>query len=368
MKLWGMMAILFAVVFFIIVFRKIRPWTKKILYLAVTLAGTIFAVYLFLFPLDPPLPTTGEYEVVEEEAFFSYVPRDQKMATDGEEREVPVLVYRPARPAKGGYGLVVFSHGSFGVAQSNESLFRELASHGYVVLSLSHPHHSFSAKLSNGKNVRIDGDFFKSVMRSPGAEDPEGTLRAFREWMGVRVDDLNTVLDGVLQGTSDLSPWIDTDRVILSGHSLGASAALAVGRQRSDEILGVIALEGPYVGDITGVEDGKYLFAATEYPLPVLHFYSDALYGKLDAVPLYARNANYLDGANGKFRNRHIAGAGHLGLTDLSLTSPVLTRFLDKKIGGQADTAPAYEILKAINRESLDFLKTLESGRKTPQE
>ncbi len=363
MKIWGMMAILFAVVFLVIVFRKIRPWRKKILYLAVALAGMLFATYTFLFPFDPPLPTTGEYEVVEEKAFFTYVPRDQKMTTDGEVREVPVLVYRPHKPAKGGYGLVVFSHGSFGVAQSNESLFRELASHGYVVLSLSHPHHSFTAKLSNGKNVRIDRDFFKSVMRSPGSEDPEGTLEVFREWMGVRVDDLNTVLDGVLQGTSDLSPWIDTDRVILSGHSLGASAALAVGRQRSDEILGVIALEGPYVGDITGVEDGKYLFTATEYPIPVLHFYSDALYGKLNEVPIYARNAAYLDGANGKFRNRHIAGAGHLGLTDLSLISPVLTRFLDKKIGGKPDTAPAYEILREINKESLDFLKTLESRK-----
>ena len=363
MKRWGGMAILFAVVFLVIVFRKIRPWRKKILYLAVALAGMLFATYTFLFPFDPPLPTTGEYEVVEEKVFFTYVPRDQKMATDGEVREVPVLVYRPHKPAKGGYGLVVFSHGSFGVAQSNESLFRELASHGYVVMSLSHPHHSFTAKLSNGKNVKIDRDFWKAVMHAPSSDDPEGTLEAFREWMGVRVDDLNTVLDGVLQGTSDLSPWIDTDRVILSGHSLGASAALAVGRQRSDEVLGVIALEGPYVGDITGVEDGKYLFTATEYPIPVLHFYSDALYGKLDEVPIYARNAAYLDGANGKLWNRHIAGAGHLGLTDLSLISPVLTRFLDKKIGGKPDTAPAYEILREINKESLDFLKTLESRK-----
>ena len=45
MKIWGVMAIVFAVVFFIIVFRKIRPWRKKILYLAVTLAGTSHGLF-----------------------------------------------------------------------------------------------------------------------------------------------------------------------------------------------------------------------------------------------------------------------------------------------------------------------------------
>jgi len=46
----------------------------------------------------------------------------------------------------GTYPLLFFSHGTFGIKDSNNSAFEELASHGYVVCSVDHPGHSFYTK------------------------------------------------------------------------------------------------------------------------------------------------------------------------------------------------------------------------------
>ena len=42
-----------------------------------------------------------------------------------------------------------------------------LASNGYVVIALDHPHHSFFAKDSSGKTVLVDMDFIQSAIRLP---------------------------------------------------------------------------------------------------------------------------------------------------------------------------------------------------------
>jgi hypothetical protein len=43
------------------------------------------------------------------------------------------------------------------------------------------------------------------------------------------------------------------------GHSLGGSAVLGIGRQRADIHI-VIALEAPFLYDIVGVDEGKFIF------------------------------------------------------------------------------------------------------------
>ena len=58
-------------------------------------------------------------------------------------REVPVHFFYPeqdaAHPER--FPLVIFSHGAFGYHKSNYSTYQELASNGYVVAALDHPHH-----------------------------------------------------------------------------------------------------------------------------------------------------------------------------------------------------------------------------------
>lgn len=178
--------------------------------------------------------------------------------------------------------MVVFSHGSFGVKESNETLYRELASHGYVVCSMDHTCHCFSAKLSNGKAVRVSGTYMKELAAVSPQDELKQSLPHFEKWMDLRTGDINFVLDTVIERVSEesgeLSVYglIDPSRICVMGHSLGGSAALGVGRQQ-DEIAAVIALESPFLCDIQGVDDdGNFIFEQSVYPVPVLNVYSDA--------------------------------------------------------------------------------------------
>ena len=51
--------------------------------------------------------------------------------------------------------------------------------------------------------------------------------------------------------------------------------------------------------------------------------------------------------------NHHVSGVGHFGLTDLSLSSPVLSRLMD---GQPSEPNPA-AVLAEVNRVSRVFLE-----------
>ena len=59
--------------------------------------------------------------------------------------------------------MLVFSHGAFGIKTSNTSTFTELASHGYVVVSIDHPYHSFYTVSEDGKVVTINPEYMQEV-------------------------------------------------------------------------------------------------------------------------------------------------------------------------------------------------------------
>src|SRR5690242_20293549 len=60
-----------------------------------------------------------------------------------------------APPASGhaGFPVVVFSHGYWLYPNQNDGLFEQLASHGYVVVSIDHPRDSVDVKLDDGRVV-----------------------------------------------------------------------------------------------------------------------------------------------------------------------------------------------------------------------
>ncbi len=151
----------------------------------------------------------------------------------------------------------------------------------------------------------------------------------------------------VVGGVYDL---VDTDSIGVMGHSLGGSAASGIGRQRTD-IGAVMALEAPFMDDIVGVEDDEFVFVNEDYPVPVLNVYSDSAWGHLTEWPQYARNAALLSDPQTNAFNAHIGGVGHLGLTDLALSSPFLVQLLD----GTRATGKSTESLGVISRLSLEF-------------
>lgn len=326
---------------------------------ALSLVLLVCTGWLLLFPKVTPLETTGTYQVKREDCFYADASRLEAYANDGSFRELPISFWYSAEvPEPRSCPLVVFSHGSFGVKESNETLYRELASHGYVVCSIDHTYHSFSSKLSNGKTIRVSGDYMKELASDSPQDKPEQSLQHFGKWMELRTGDINFVLDTVIERVSEenggLSVYglIDPSRICVMGHSLGGAAALGIGRQR-DDITAVIALESPFLCDIQGADaDGNFIFEESEYPVPVLNIYSDASWAHLREWKQYAENARLLDTESDDVQNMYLSGVGHIALTDLSLSSPFLTFILD---GFKTSDAPQ-ETLKKINEACLEFL------------
>lgn len=356
-NIWIILVVISVIALFVIIFRKIRPWRKKWLLLIVALIVTLFTAFQVLLPVHPIVAPTGEYSVVSSDDYFHYPTNNKQIETSKGSREVPVKLWHPEEIETINGKLILFSHGSFGVADSNDSLFNELASHGYVVASLSHPYHSFTTTLEDGSNVRIDRDYLQEILGAQGSDDLEKTLADLEKWSQVHEDDIVQVLEQI-QGEktqNDFLQTVNSNKVILMGHSLGGTAALNLGRER-DDIAAVVALESPFSGDIMDInDDDTYKFTNEPYPLPLLHIYSDATWNELDDSVLYEQNWNYINSENDQYENVYIEGSGHIGLTDMHRVSPILTNVID----GGLNSEDYDTILKQINEAVLLFLENL---------
>lgn len=356
-SIWIILLVIAAVTLVVIIFRKIRPWRKKWLLFILTLVVMLFTAFQVLFPILPVVAVTGEYSVSQTDDYFNYPTTNDQLETSEGNREVPVTLWHPEKVEDINGKLILFSHGSFGVADSNDSLFNELASHGYVVASLSHPYHSFTTTLEDGSNIRIDTGYLRNVMGTQGSENLEKTLTDLEEWSQVHEDDIVQVLEQIQAEKTEniFLRAINPDEVILMGHSLGGTAVINLGRKR-DDIVAVIALESPFSGDIMGInEDNTYEFTNEPYPVPMLNIYSDSTWDVLDELTLYTQNWNYINSKNDQYQNVHIEGSGHIGLTDMHRVSPILTNLIDGGLNSED-----YDIvLKQINEAILPFLDAL---------
>lgn len=325
---------------------------------------TIMASLLIFLAMLPVLffpqyrlpDVTGPYTVAEVQHTYTDESRTETYADTGEARKVNVSFWYP-QDAGSVHPLVVFSHGSIGITTSNEFLYRELASHGYVVASLGHPHHSLWTKSTDGQITFLNMGFFQEIGRENPRIDKKQSYALYQKWMRVRMGDIDFVLDTLLGQAADGAPGVyslvDIENIGVMGHSLGGSAALGVGRER-DDVDAVIALEAPLMFDIVGVENDEFVLTRDAYPVPVLNIYSDSSWEHLSEWTQYSANNALLSDARATAFNVHISGLNHLALTDLSLASPFLTRLLDNaKL-----TRDSVEGLRIINEVSLEFFDT----------
>lgn len=330
--------------------KQIILWVSAV-FLALLVVGIV--VIRLIFPQHEPLPTTGEYGVAS--VLYSYTDenRVERYSTAGTFRNVNVEFWYPEN-ADGVFPLVIFSHGALGIRSSNLSLYRELASHGYVVGAVDHPYQAFWTRDVERKLTLINLGYLSDLQREDAKTDKAQSFAYYQDWMSTRMDDINLVLDTVLEnaknGKSGVYSLVDTDHIGMMGHSLGGSAALGIGRQR-DDINAVIALESPFLFDIVGVEENAFVFISDAYPTPVLNIYSDDSWPYLSEWAQYAGNDALLADTDGNVFNVHLSGVGHLALTDLALSSPFLVRLLDRT----PTTRDSVEVLSTINQLSLDF-------------
>lgn len=330
--------------------KKYKRIAKVVIVLGV-LVGVFFWVLKWLFPSYEAPAGTGKYAVKTETFTWEDESRVETFTDTGENRALTVKIWYPDID-KGKYPLVVFSHGAFGIIDSNYSTCTELASKGYVVASIAHPYHAMFVEDVNGKMTFVDMDFMQQVYADNGADTAEAERKVYEfslEWMELRAADMNFVLDTILEKAEEKEgefAMVDTERIGLFGHSMGGATAVELGRERSD-IDAVIDLEGTMAGEYMGFENGYELYDSEPYPVPLLDVNSGAVREQLEVTAAEHPKWEYVNDYVGRnaldYREVIFNDAGHLNFTDLPLFSPPLAGVLGV---GEVD---AEECIKNMN-------------------
>lgn len=299
--------------------------------------GFVFTFALFfaiLFPQYEQLHTTGSYEVVTAKYTWVDNNRTDEFSQTGENRALTVEFWYPENADKT-YPLIVFSHGAFGFSGSNYSTFAELASNGYVVASIGHTYQAFYTISTNGQLTTVDPDFINRAAEINAVHDTqheEEIYRTTREWMKLRTDDENFVINTILSECQNdkadtLFTFINTEKIGLIGHSLGGASSAQMGRLRND-IDAVIVLDGTMLGEEVAYENNGVVLNDTPYPVPLLNVYAEDHYTNSKELVGDSYNNFYAtENAVCAYETVFIH-AGHLNFTDLPLFSPALASML----------------------------------------
>jgi dienelactone hydrolase len=129
----------------------------------------------------------------------------------------------------GTHPMVVFSHGYTGTFTDYTYIFEDLASRGYVVVSVDHTYEATAVEFPDGRFVR---SAFGSHLGRTLLEDEPSLSFA----LSVRLDDLKFVAKELVRLNSYIqSPFagkFDTNNIAIAGHSMGGlAAALGVERE-----------------------------------------------------------------------------------------------------------------------------------------
>jgi predicted dienelactone hydrolase len=163
----------------------------------------------------------------------------------------------PPAPSPAALPLLIFSHGYTGVASAHAALLEDLASHGFVVLSVNHAYESTGAVLEDGRDVSLLDDAgqmrqdlrdllgewntedatMAEVTRATGREEQRrllraylGTLRRTNVALERWVADTRLVLDRLpaldpRTPRGRLAARLDAGRAGAFGHSMGGVTA-----------------------------------------------------------------------------------------------------------------------------------------------
>lgn len=338
---------------------------------------SIMMILIFVFVLSPVIifpqhqspKVTGEYEVATATDTYIDKNRIEEFSDNGDNRIVNVEFWYP-KNADGTYPLLVFSHGAYGIKTSNNSTYTELASHGYIVVSIDHPYHSFYTRSEDGIVTMISSDFRNEVENSnKGVYSNEERYKIIQKWMKLRTDDMNFVIDTILtkakSANTPIYQHINTEKIGVFGHSMGGAASVWLGRTR-DDVSAVVNIDAPFFSELVYNKSADNFEASNKtYTTPLFNIYSDDVWSQLDSTPVYVANKLNNKQFEGAYTT-HFKGAKHLSLTDLPLFSPILANILQR---GKADI-DKYYCIETENELILKFFdfELKEVGHFAPKE
>ncbi|MGL1892534.1 MAG: dienelactone hydrolase family protein [Spirochaetaceae bacterium] len=148
------------------------------------------------------------------------------------------------------YPVLLFSHGYRSYASFNRVVMEELASHGYVIINITHPYEASVTKLSSGELVGISDEIIKqmkkaeslnrdvlhNLLNSETTASREVYAREFTKNIPIFsksiynwADDTKFILDKLPEiDEKYMSNSLDMDNIGIFGHSLGGSTAIEV--------------------------------------------------------------------------------------------------------------------------------------------
>ena len=269
------------------------------------------------------------------------------------------IVDAPLAPAPARFPVIVFQHGYTGLPSSHTALMEDLASHGWVALSVIHPYEATGAMLADRTMVTFTDD--KNAMRAPitAVLDEWGPEGATMDKVTASKDDAEKerLLRGYLANLKNtdqvVKRWVldtrfaldrrpsaplasrlfdrlDRDRMGFAGHSMGgvASGQFCVEDRRCKAALNLDGI--PQYGAMID----------TPFPAPFLMVYSSRP-GRAGASDLIYRRAA------SKYYRVDMNGTLHLDFTDMNYWGGPLA----KRAFGPLGAARAAELTRLIVRE-----------------
>jgi dienelactone hydrolase len=266
---------------------------------------------------------------------------------------VPKFLLRPGRTAAivnapavpGRYPVLIFNHGYGSFQKQSTSLLGELASHGYVVLSVGHPYESLAVRYADGTVIRWRSDLPAWATVAAGLKELEPNLRAIaplfeRARAARNATTLRDVMSAIAAQPSYaalvpvLEVWTHDTRVVLDtlGHLdagalapplrglVDASRVGAFGHSLGGILAGQLAMTEPRIRAAMNFDGaqlppphGPYALAA-----PCCFVYADTLtVGQTSSANEGVNDALTLAGPPGSC-GACIVGAGHLNFTDMN--------------------------------------------------
>ncbi|GAA3397199.1 alpha/beta hydrolase family protein [Cryptosporangium minutisporangium] len=236
------------------------------------------------------------------------VGRDVVQTLTGAPGDVPGLaavrthgaVGAPVVERPGGHPVVLFSPGYGAERNSSAALVEDLASRGYVVVTIDHPHDAIAVEFPGGRVV-------PNTITALLEKHPDQQDALVAKMVSTRVADARFVLDELERRNTG---WMRLTDVGMVGHSLGGATAAQVAYEDERVTAGVNMDGNPYGSVVTAGLDEPFLLVASSSTTRA-------------TTPAWG---TFADNLRGWHREIRVAGTEHLSFHDIVLARATLAR------------------------------------------